>query len=820
MTLTFLRLNLPKLFACLGRCIAKHPYLFLFAPLIVSACLVTGFLKLKFETDMEYLFSPIGNRGLMEKRIANEMFPMNRSINFDVLRITELTDYVSLIAVSKDGKNILRKETYGELKQLDEVIRNIRIEYSGRNWTYEDICARSENSCHVQDIFKLESEIQEYFNGRRILKYPITFNSVAYIITGLYFGGVTVDDSERITSCLALRLLYFIDNRDDFQELGRLWQSKFLSVITAVRFENISVSWITAEATNIEFNRISETVLPYSGLIALLIVFFSVLSCMSSNPVISKPWIGLAAGISVLIAIVSSFGLLLYCGVKYIDINISILFLVAGVSMDDSFIILAAWRRTRNKDVETRMSDTYSEAAVSVTITSLTNFTSFLVGYALPYPATKLFCLYMASAVVFTYIYQLTFFGSCVVLSGYREEKRLHPFTFRFIAKNDTENDGDIFFHKISEKLGKYLQYNTTKTIIITILFLYLSIGAWRITKLKEGLDYVDLIRRDSFVAAFLNEHSEYFSSYSHRIQIIINKTLDYSDPIVQNNIEEIMTNFESNSFISEYTESWLRSYIHFSNSFIGQFSLNGYNVSCKQSFINGLRDVYLRIHLAKRLKDDIVFNDNYTDITASRFFITTKKVDKEDLKYMVLQLRSIADASVYPVIVQNIWFVKYESFLPLANMTYQIIFASVCIVIIVFYLLTADVLCSVCLSLTIISVLIGLLGYLELLNERLNFAMIIGLIITSGFSIDYCTHVCYVYINCKRESPNEKIMTALRATVIIFSVLHGLFILPVCLNILDILILKFRKDSKVRDRKYRKKIPSEETFQEIETEK
>src|SRR5690625_471885 len=53
----------------------------------------------------------------------------------------------------------------------------------------------------------------------------------------------------------------------------------------------------------------------------------------------------------------------------------------SGVGMDDAFVLLAAWRRTSpTQSVPERLSHTYSEAAVSISITSLTNFISFMIG--------------------------------------------------------------------------------------------------------------------------------------------------------------------------------------------------------------------------------------------------------------------------------------------------------------------------------------------------------------------------------------------------------------------------------------------------------
>ena len=65
--------------------------------------------------------------------------------------------------------------------------------------------------------------------------------------------------------------------------------------------------------------------------------------------------------------------------------------LLTGVGMDDAFVLLAAWRRTNpTMSVPKRLSHTYAEAAVSITITSLTNFISFMIGIITPFPSVIL----------------------------------------------------------------------------------------------------------------------------------------------------------------------------------------------------------------------------------------------------------------------------------------------------------------------------------------------------------------------------------------------------------------------------------------------
>lgn len=57
--------------------------------------------------------------------------------------------------------------------------------------------------------------------------------------------------------------------------------------------------------------------------------------------------------------------------------------------------MLAAWRRTSiKKSVPERMGEMLSEAAVSITITSVTDIVSFWIGIMSPFPSVQIFCIY------------------------------------------------------------------------------------------------------------------------------------------------------------------------------------------------------------------------------------------------------------------------------------------------------------------------------------------------------------------------------------------------------------------------------------------
>ena len=92
--------------------------------------------------------------------------------------------------------------------------------------------------------------------------------------------------------------------------------------------------------------------------------------------------------------------------------------------------MMAAWRQTDFRlTVEERMGKTFSEAALSITITSITDALSIGIGAITHFRSVRIFCTFTVVAVLFDYFYQITFFGACMVLMGRREERNLHPAT-------------------------------------------------------------------------------------------------------------------------------------------------------------------------------------------------------------------------------------------------------------------------------------------------------------------------------------------------------------------------------------------------------
>ena len=78
-----------------------------------------------------------------------------------------------------------------------------------------------------------------------------------------------------------------------------------------------------------------------------------------------------------------------------------------GIGADDMFYLMTEWRLTSIRDsIETRLTVTMRNAAVSITITSLADIFAFCIGATSPFSSVKYFCalsgLYRLLFIVFT----------------------------------------------------------------------------------------------------------------------------------------------------------------------------------------------------------------------------------------------------------------------------------------------------------------------------------------------------------------------------------------------------------------------------------
>ncbi|KAF0307599.1 Patched domain-containing protein 3 [Amphibalanus amphitrite] len=642
------------------------------------------------------------------------------------------------------------------------------------------------------------------------------------------------------------------------------------------------------------------SVIPYMSVNYVLMGTFCVLACLMKDWVRGKPVVVLAGLLGAAMATGTAFGILMYCGVPFIGINIAAPFLMLGIGVDDTFVVLSAWWRTRLTDsVPRRMAEAYEEAAVSITITSLTDMFSFWVGVATPIPSVQIFCLYTANtslflpgmSVVFTYLWHIFFFGACLALSGYAEQKNLHSVTFQPIpapseavpsennpsrhfsqtghpgippdnldsldgspSVNDprrlvhcplltssahrsrlyrlfctggrpssepwreTDNNEHGVMHFFKYTFARILNMPKVKALVMVLFAAYLGGAVYGCLQVQEGLDKRRLARQDSYSHKFFVDQAKYFQDLPYRVQVILNGTLPYWEPEIQEQVETLMETFENSTYVSDrlYNDCWLREWVNLVENSRG---ILNFNVSTPEEWISSLKSVFL-FNSDRRFKLDVVFDESGQEIVASRFLIQTHDVrgvtqDSE----MMEELRRICDASPLKCEVFEPHFIFFDQYTYVRTITIQSTVVATIIMCIISLIFIPNPICSLWVALSIMSIEIGVIGYMSLWGVNLDSISMINLIMCIGFSVDFSAHISYAYMSAHGLSADRRVEESLYCLglpilqgavstiigvstlilapsyifevffktiflVIFFGVMHGLILLPVMLSI------------------------------------
>lgn len=96
------------------------------------------------------------------------------------------------------------------------------------------------------------------------------------------------------------------------------------------KWKHISVTRFAVRTLATELERNTFSVLPYFSVTVALMIVFTVITCMMFDWVKSKPWLGLVGVLSSNLGSLAAFGLVCYCGVQFIGINMAAPFLMLG----------------------------------------------------------------------------------------------------------------------------------------------------------------------------------------------------------------------------------------------------------------------------------------------------------------------------------------------------------------------------------------------------------------------------------------------------------------------------------------------------------
>ncbi|EFO23360.1 hypothetical protein LOAG_05122 [Loa loa] len=454
-------------------------------PILLTIALGFGFLFIKEQTtiDPEYVFSPENAQWRYEKKVLSEHWPLNEQ-EFWPGKSYDYTGYVDIIAAGikhpKFGRpNMLVLKYLDELERINQyIIHNVTISVTHNNIAYEvgftDLCMSYDWKCFMNEHLTMlmpkerwgnfDPKLAEFTNdiitNEVKITYPIGWRGTEPIYFGALIGAPHIIDEEgHFNYVRAIRLTYNV--RDEkIGNISYLWRKKvadFLSNVKNPASNILEFGMFHNESLPEGLQEVADSLSPKFAITCIVLFSLCGLSAIvlykhedgfiAIDWVRSKPAIALAGLFCPLLAIISAFGLILWMGSLYnAVVNVSP-FIIFCIGVDDMFIMSAAWHRTNvEQDVSHRLSESLAEAAVAISITTITDMLTFGIGCLTTLPSVQMFCFYTFMGITFTYLYQLTFFTAVMAYSGKREGNGLHAITLKPIINQEL---ADTLFKKV-----------------------------------------------------------------------------------------------------------------------------------------------------------------------------------------------------------------------------------------------------------------------------------------------------------------------------------------------------------------------------------
>ncbi|KAK1879545.1 Patched domain containing protein 3 [Dissostichus eleginoides] len=719
----------------------------------------------RMSNDIEEQFTPFDGQAKLERKYIQETFTGNDS-TFSRLRLSTDGNYATLIATN--DRNILTVESLQDILDLDFQVRSMVVQFDNQSFEYVDVCAEVMGSCTSNDILDIIKT-----NASNIDTVNLTFpwynsNSRSFPLY-LSLGNVKLlNESKVVESAKAIQLYYYL--REDNKTKTDLWLESFIKLVSNISSADIQVSYSTSMSMQWEFEKSPGSVIHLFSITYAIAITFSIISCWRLDNVRTKVWVAACGVLSTGLAVLSGFGLLLLLDQPFVMTVASCPFMILGIGLDDMFIMISCWQRTSVLDsVPERLAYTYKDAAVSITITTLTDALALFLGCSSPFGSVRSFCLYAGISICVCYLYSITFLGACMALNGQREAENKHWFTCANIPEDLPSRSSKAFgmccvggsYDRITEKeetevvshmferfYGPFLTHKSTKVCVFFLYAGYLAVSIYGCFNLNEGLDIRNLALDDSYLIKYYNDQGQHFAEYSCNVMVAVKQPFAYWDADEQKHLCSCISHFESLNFVNG-TLAWFLSFVQYANA-------TNLNISSQESFLTHLPDF---LELNAMFKHDINFTAD-TKIRASRFFVQT--LNNASTKDMMIGLRKTAEECQVDLLVYHPAFIYFDQYTVIMDNTIQTIMVAVMVMLVVSLILIPSPLCSLWVAFAICSVIVGVTGFMALWGVNLDSISMINLVMCIGFSVDFSAHISYSFVSSPKSDVNEKAIDAM----------------------------------------------------------
>eukprot|EP00058_Branchiostoma_floridae_P028010 XP_002613501.1 hypothetical protein BRAFLDRAFT_71889 [Branchiostoma floridae] len=308
--------RLDRLFGLHGRLVASTPVPFLIGSVLVTGILGFGFMFIQAEWNIVYLFSPENGRASQDQAAVSRCFPANYS-DFVPDRQTNVGNFGKVIIVTEDTGNLLNCELARQVQTIHQAIVAMPVAVGEQTLTYEDLCARRKQTCVYSPLVDLVRRQCRGDVGTMNITFPIaSYRQNTSVFLGNQIGGVDfLPDGKTLKRASAFQLSYNL--RPDEGGTAVTWEQAFTRKVLELTTDNLTAVPLTSRTLETDIMDTSATVVRRFTLMFTLVSIVCSVS-LSADWVRAKVLVGMGSLLALALAFLSTFGLLLWLGFKFI----------------------------------------------------------------------------------------------------------------------------------------------------------------------------------------------------------------------------------------------------------------------------------------------------------------------------------------------------------------------------------------------------------------------------------------------------------------------------------------------------------------------
>ncbi|BFY99214.1 hypothetical protein BsWGS_02254 [Bradybaena similaris] len=738
-----------------GYYLATHPLYFLITPLVICGLLSLGLLNIKTLKGDEYLYAPYDSRSLEDREIVRHTFIDMSDTNFSPFSSNEIVLESKIIFRSKKAKSILTEEVMKELESFyRDVISMVVQTDDGRSLNYSNVCKKQRDNCVIKGDFIFADAFLEHVKAGRV-SFPYTSDQSESDL-GLVFSRVDVNSDSILLAVGSFKIAFPVIESPD----AEIWEHGFAEHVRKTQFTTVDIAYSTSDSLYEELDSGAKGDVVYFILTFIFMSIFTTVVCTGGDCVSSRILLANAGVIAVGFGIMGASGLVSLCGVEFINFFALMPLLTLGIGMDNMFLLMSSWSETlplTDLTIPERIGLVFKKAAIGITISSATDFLSFTIGTFSRFRSVRNFCIYSAVGTLASYICNACVFGACMTFHAHRVYASRHVFTCQKVSKSreqlieegaplytvflcggeiptTAKADQSVCERGPKRRLVRMLLYHPVRYFTLLLFSVYLAVAIWGCTELQQDLEQKNLLRKSSYFYKFQTWDEE---DYGVRliISFVSTETKDYWKPEALQEMKDLIEKAQEDpKIVPRVSICWLLS--------LAKSPL--YNTTSREDFYLQL----LRfLHYNPSFQNDIRFGANKT-ITGTRCHVYSYKLrEPSERAGLMVRMRQFADASSAHVFAYHPLFVMYEQYLVIVQDTIMNVLVTIAVMLFVTSIFLPHPVIVLIVMIQLMMIITGVFGFMAHWGLTLSAITMIELVMSVGFSVDFCAHVCTAYM-------------------------------------------------------------------------